>query len=81
MERRGYEGVIATITTECERLQASVASAEEALAAARAKVARWKSRSAFVFVCGWLDWGGRSVGSIHLINGHQLIDQTCSFIQ
>lgn len=44
MERKGYEGVIATITTECERLQVALASAEEGLEAARAKVAKWKNR-------------------------------------
>lgn len=44
MERKGYEGVIATITMECERLQVALASAEGGLEAARAKVAKWKNR-------------------------------------
>lgn len=44
VERKGYEGVIATITTECERLQSAVAVAEEGLDAARAKLAKWKNR-------------------------------------
>lgn len=44
VERKGYEGVIATVTSECERLQGALASAEEGLEAARAKVAKWKNR-------------------------------------
>jgi hypothetical protein len=44
VERKGYEGVIATITSECERLQSALAAAEGELEAAQAKVAKWKNR-------------------------------------
>lgn len=68
MERRGYEGVIATITSECERLQASLSAAEAAVDDARAKAARWKERCVRVCVHVWcgrchslslFSWGAR----------------------
>ena len=43
-ERRGYEGVIGTVTVECEQLQETLGETAEELKAAKESAIRWKAR-------------------------------------